>query len=253
MNRRDGFTYAEFTVAMAIICVLAAILFPVFARAKEKARQAECLNHLLNIGVALGMYAADWHGHFPPADNDLTSLVPNYLPEAVALTCPTAEIARSPGPPLWPPRPVLPSPCDYVYRSGLCDDDWPNIIVAADDVGDRHNGTANYLFMDGRAIAVSLEGRYWRGMGDEYRGFDEIQALRGESVPPPAEQPWGGPPFPGGMPVPPSYGPGQPPGGPGPPPYGPGPPPYGPGPPPYGPGPPAYGPGPPPLPGRPGP
>ncbi len=222
MNRRDGFTYAEFTVAMAIIMILAAILFPVFARAKAKARQAECLNHLLNIRAALGMYAADWHGHFPPADNDLTPLVPNYLPEAVALTCPTAQIARSPGPAPWPPHHVVPLPCDYVYRSGLCDDDWPNNIIAADDVSDRHHGTANYLFLDGRARAVSLERPPWREIRDEYRGLDEIQALRGESVPEPAEQPLGGPvpPFPGGMPGPPA-------GGPGPPAYGPGPPPPG--------------------------
>jgi len=212
MNRRDGFTYAELTVAMAIICILAAILFPVFARAQAKARQAECLDHLLNIGVALGMYAADWHGHFPAADNDLTPLVPNYVPDEMALTCPTAQIARSVGPPAWPPRHALPPPCDYVYRGGLCDDDWPNIIIAADDVSDRHNDGANCLFTDGHAKWISLH-RHWysQEMRDKYRGFDEIQALRGESVPPPAEQPFGGPPFPGGMPGPPVYGPGPPP------------------------------------------
>ncbi|MCK4323302.1 MAG: type II secretion system protein [Armatimonadetes bacterium] len=254
MNRRDGFTYAELTVALGIVCILAAILFPVFARAQAKARHAECLNHLLNIGVALRMYAADWHGHFPAADNNLTPLVPNYLPEAAALICPTAQIARSAGPPPWPPRHVLPLPCDYVYRSGLCDDDWPNNMIAADDVSDRHQGVANYLFMDGSARAVSLERPPWRDIRDKYRGLDEIQALRGESVPQP-----GGPGPPGYGPGPPPYGPGPPPYGPGPPPYGPGPPPYGPGPPVYGPGPPPYGPGPPaggpgpPPPGRPGP
>ncbi len=222
MNRRDGFTYAEFTVALGIIMILAAILFPVFAKAQAKARQAECLNHLLNIGAALGMYAADWHGHFLPADNDLTPLVPNYLPDAAALTCPTAQSARSPGPPPWPPRDVLPLPCDYVYRGGLCDDDLPNIIIAADDVGDHHNDGANCLFVDGHARWIRLsEDRYPQEMHDKYRGIDEIQALRGESVPqPPAEPPLGQPvgPIPGGMPVLPG-GPRPPgPGGPGPPP-----------------------------------
>ena len=195
MNRRDGFTYAEFTVAMAIICILAAILFPVFARAQQKARQTKCLNHLLNIGAALGMYAADWHGHFPAADNDLTPLVPDYLPDAAALTCPTASSARSPGPPPWPPHHVLPLPGDYVYRGGLCDDDLPNIMIAADDVGDRHNDGANYLSVDGHTKWIRLyEDRHLQRLRTKYRGFDEIQALRGESVPPPpAEQPLGGP------------------------------------------------------------
>jgi prepilin-type N-terminal cleavage/methylation domain-containing protein/prepilin-type processing-associated H-X9-DG protein len=57
---RRGFTLIESLVVIAIIAILAAILFPVFARAREKARQAACQSNLKQIGLALKMYCQDY-------------------------------------------------------------------------------------------------------------------------------------------------------------------------------------------------
>jgi prepilin-type N-terminal cleavage/methylation domain-containing protein/prepilin-type processing-associated H-X9-DG protein len=62
--RKQGFTLIELLVVIAIIAILAAILFPVFARAREKARQTSCLSNQKQIGLALAMYVQDYDERF---------------------------------------------------------------------------------------------------------------------------------------------------------------------------------------------
>lgn len=70
--KRNGFTLIELLVVVAIIAILAAIIFPVFARAREKARQASCMSNLKQLTLACIMYSSDHEkmvhaGHFPVA------------------------------------------------------------------------------------------------------------------------------------------------------------------------------------------
>ncbi len=60
MKSRRGFTLIELLVVIAIIAILAAILFPVFAKARDKARQASCQSNLKQIMVAWQMYTQDY-------------------------------------------------------------------------------------------------------------------------------------------------------------------------------------------------
>ena len=63
---RKGFTLIELLVVIAIIAILAAILFPVFARAREKARQTSCLSNLKQIMLGTLMYTQDYNERTPP-------------------------------------------------------------------------------------------------------------------------------------------------------------------------------------------
>ncbi len=62
---RPAFTLVELLVVIAIVAILGALLFPVFARAKESARKVGCLSNLKQLGTAIQMYAANDNDAYP--------------------------------------------------------------------------------------------------------------------------------------------------------------------------------------------
>lgn len=66
LRRRQGFTLVEMLVVIAIIIILAAILFPAFIRAREKAQQTRCVNQMKQWGAAVELYEDDYEGAVCP-------------------------------------------------------------------------------------------------------------------------------------------------------------------------------------------
>lgn len=63
--RKRAFTLIELLVVIAIISILASLLLPVLARARQQARMLQCLNILKQHGIVLGMYSEDYDDYFP--------------------------------------------------------------------------------------------------------------------------------------------------------------------------------------------
>ena len=91
-SARRGFTLIELLVVIAIIAILAAILFPVFARAREKARQTSCLSNVKQIMLAVQQYAQDYDERMPRHGNspDWSEQIYPYVNNAQVYGCPSA-------------------------------------------------------------------------------------------------------------------------------------------------------------------
>ncbi|MGQ9729754.1 MAG: prepilin-type N-terminal cleavage/methylation domain-containing protein [Candidatus Zipacnadales bacterium] len=100
---RSGFTLIELLVAIAIIAILASILFPVFSRARAQARQTNCLSNIKQLSLAIEMYCQDYDEVLiPSASRPISGSTPNtaliwpaylkpYLKSEQLFVCPEAR------------------------------------------------------------------------------------------------------------------------------------------------------------------
>lgn len=162
-RRREGFTLVELLTVIGIIAVLSAILFPVLAQGRAKARQARCLSNMQQLGAAIEVYTQD-HGGFLPTWSISHPRVPP----------PSEDAATAAGWKLDEGQPNEPSPgivtWDISIMTYLKNED---VLVCPDNPNSNAREARSYAIAQYTQKPYQLEPGKWSAYGG-----DKVSILR---------------------------------------------------------------------------
>lgn len=190
MTKR-GFTLIELLVVIAIIAILAAMLLPVLARAREMGRRGVCISNLKQLGLALHMYAGDYEENFPydsatVADRRtiqaLSLLTPEYAEDHNNFRCPsdlaygkagsTAALAYG------APYDQLVDQCSYAYAFRCNEQTDDETVLMVDKSWESVSQTGNSAWTWGPQMSPPTELVDAGGLKGYNHGKDGVNALR---------------------------------------------------------------------------
>ncbi len=174
MKRRRAGTLGDHAVTMAVWLIMFAFLFPVFSRARDNSRRANCLSNQKQIVMALWQYTADYNGDDLPS-RDWVALIKPYVKENAIFRCPSKNGGQGKSDYFFNSRflkrelQAIKKP-ETLVLLGDGNDDSPLIQLPAAWLKDenspawRHLDGANYGFADGHIkwLKATRVNRYFR-------------------------------------------------------------------------------------------
>jgi prepilin-type N-terminal cleavage/methylation domain-containing protein/prepilin-type processing-associated H-X9-DG protein len=219
-QRSRGFTLIELLVVIAIIAVLAAILFPVFARAKQRAQQIACLSNVKQLGLAIIQYASDWDGRFPYCGGTKSSdlnlwqaswvktysafdihvdegSIWRYVMDQKVYTCPLDIRRRRSDGTLFPLSYMMSDAVSCYSQDAVKSPSLVILLLEEDDKSYNGNGANDGRFVPGGSnatdkVAGSLSERHMRGGNyfyvDGHAGYHRPEGIQDRTA---DQLPWG--------------------------------------------------------------
>jgi prepilin-type N-terminal cleavage/methylation domain-containing protein len=184
-SRRGAFTLIELLVVIAIIAILAGMLLPALAKAKERGQRAKCLSNLRQVGIASTMYAGENDDRFIPADGGRQPIATDVNTSLKAWETVGLNINTNANV-IWtcPNRPTLPAPnrndtrqwgLGYQYYGGVTN--WTNNKrPTAPSASPIKASTAKPTWMLAADFVCKWDGKWFDPLTPADSGFANLQA-----------------------------------------------------------------------------